>query len=98
MGIEFSTSWREIPYIAMWSVCERALNCCVAVLVYFAGLLRIHDMPYPLMNCPSLLFVRCEITSLWFVYSVESITENLSSLGLACARWLGIGSVDVKHL
>ena len=71
----------------MWT-----LSSCAAVLAFFAGWPRIQDMPYPLMNCPSLLFVRCEIIGLWFVYCVESITENLSSLGL------GIGCVDVKHL
>ena len=42
------------------------------------------DMPYRLMNCLSLLFVRCEITGLWLRYCVESITENLSSPGLGC--------------
>jgi len=78
----------------MWT-----LSCSVTVLVFFAGWLRIQDMlPYPLMNCPSLLFVRCEITGLWFGYCVESITENLFSPGLAYTTWLGIGCVDVKHL
>jgi hypothetical protein len=54
----------------------------VALLVFLAAYLRIQDMPYPLMNYPSLLFVRCEIIGLCFAYCIESITENLSSLGL----------------
>jgi hypothetical protein len=45
--------------------------------------------PWPLMNCPSLLFVRYDITIPWPVYCAESITVNLSSLELACTRCPG---------
>jgi len=59
----------------------------VTLLVFFGGWLHIQDMPYPVRNCPSFLFVRCEITGLWFGYCVESITENLSFPGLSCTTW-----------